>query len=203
MTPATELLPLDLSLVCHRIERGRRFQRELLMQPDPHAELTNALTDAIELFQELGVEYALVGGIAAMCYGRTRFTEHVDFIAATDHQSRLAAHPDVMRRHRFAPSCTWKLYHNSGMEVDIWKDEFADQMIRRATTTNLAGVSVRIVDVHDLIAMKLRAGRQRDDYDVSEICKRTAIDESRLRALVVPDVFARFQNIKRRSDAEM
>ncbi len=205
MTPAHEAtcaLHADLTAVCQRIDRGRRFQRELLMQPSPPADLTRAMLDAVALFESLQINYALVGGIAAMCYGRARFTEDVDFIAAPDHQAILDANPRMMREHHFDPTCTWKLYHVSGMQIDIWKDEFVAGMIQRAATTTLAGRAIRIVDVHDLIAMKLRAGRQQDDYDLSEICKHTAIDESLLRSLTLHESFERFLTIKRRSQSE-
>ena len=158
------------------------------------------LLDAVSLFEELGVGYALVGGIAAMYFGQPRFTEDVDFVAATGHMEVLAAHPAAMEKHHFDPSCTFKLYHHSGLEVDLWKDEHADDIIRRGIEVELAGRTVRLAEPHDLIAMKLRAGRFKDSDDIVQIVRATAIDEARLRDLITSAQFAQFLEIKKQAD---
>ena len=161
-------------------------------------DLVAPMLDAIALFEALGIDYALVGGLAAMYYGRARFTQDVDFIASQGHEQAFADNPDAMRRHHFDPGCTWKLYHNSGVEIYVWRDDFVPSMLARAGEATLAGRSVRVVDVHDLIAMKLRAGRPQDDYDVSEILKRTDVDEPVVQSRVSPEQFTHFIDIKRR-----
>ena len=157
------------------------------------------LIDAVSLFEELKIGYALAGGVAAMYYGRARFTEDLDFVAAAGHMDQLAANPEVMRRHHFDSASTWKLYHESGVEVDIWKDEHADEIISRAQEVELAGRTVRIADPHDLSAMKLRAGRLQDDYDISEILRGRPIDEARVRSSVTAEEFKHFLDVKRRA----
>src|SRR5512135_1295741 len=79
-------------------------------EPAIRTNLTQPLEDAVDLFESLRIPYALVGGIAAMVYGRARFTEDVDFVLAAKHETVLAAKPEVMRAHHFDPKCTWKLY---------------------------------------------------------------------------------------------
>ena len=49
-------------------------------------------------------------------------------MAAEAHQKTLAEHPEVMRKHHFDAASTWKLYHDSVRELDVWKDEFSDQI---------------------------------------------------------------------------
>lgn len=156
------------------------------------------LLDVVALFDELGIHYALIGGVAAMYYGRSRFTEDVDFVAAEGYQDILQANAEAMRSHHFDPSCTWKLYHDSGVDVDIWKDEFTDQIVARAHNVEMAGRRVRIADAHDLIAMKLRAGRIQDDYDVSEILKGTAINDATVQASVTPEQYQHYLAVKAR-----
>jgi len=163
--------------------------------------LLQPLQDAVALFTALQIPYALIGGIAAMVYGRSRFTEDVDFVAAADHEKILAANPDIMRQHHFNPASTWKLYHDSGIEIDIWKDEYSDQIAARARTIQFHGRAVRIADVYDLVAMKLRADRPQDDYDISEILKKTSLDEALLQQRVTPEQFQRFLDIKKRTPA--
>lgn len=169
------------------------------MQEDQPDDLTAALLDAVGLFDELGIRYALVGGLAAMIYGRSRFTEDVDLIAATDYEQTLQARLEAMRKWRFDPSCTWKLYHASGLEVDLWKDEHVPAMLDRARPAPLAGRDIQVVDVLDLLAMKLRADRPQDDYDVSQIIKHASLDEAELATRITPEQFQRYLAIKKRS----
>jgi hypothetical protein len=165
------------------------------------ASLIAPLHDAVSLFSALNIPYALVGGIAAMLYGRMRATEDVDFVASASHQEILRANPQVMRQFHFYPECTWKLYHDSGVEIDIWKDEYSQDIAARAGTVPFDGREVRIADVHDLLAMKLRAARIKDDYDVSEILQHATINESVLQQRVNPEQFQRFLDIKSRAHA--
>src|SRR5579864_8401579 len=111
-----------------RMDRGRALKGELLMKEKPGNWVPYAqpLLDAVSLFEELGIGYALIGGIAAMYYGRSRFTEDVDFVAMPGHMEILTAHPAEMEKHHFEPTCAYKLYHQSGVQVDLWKDEHAD-----------------------------------------------------------------------------
>ena len=157
------------------------------------------LLDAVALFEELGIGYALAGGIAAMYFGRARFTEDVDFVAIAGHMEVLSARPEVMQKHHFDPACSHKLYHQSGVQVDVWKDEFANGIVERATPVELAGRTIQLVDVYDLLAMKLRAGRLKDDYDVSEIVRSTSPDLNRLRKLLTPEQVAHLERILHRS----
>ena len=180
---------------------GRALKGELLMagRSDSWVPYAQPLLDAVELFESLGLAYALIGGIAAMYYGRSRFTEDVDFVVVTGHMQVLADHPVEMEKHHFSPDCTHKLYHQSGVGVDVWKDQHAEEIIARAIPVELAGRSIRMIEPHDLIAMKLRSARLKDDYDISEILGANPIDDQKVAALVTPEQLAHFQEIKRRS----
>lgn len=184
-----------------RVRRGLATVKLAAVDRPPVDDLTPALLDAVALFESLHIDYALIGGLAAMCYGRARFTEDVDFIAAEGHMEVLTANPDAMRRHHFDPSSTWKLCHESGLQVDLWKDAHVPEMLGRARSFAIAGRSVRVVDPHDLIAMKLRANRPQDDYDISEIVKTTAVDEALIRQRVTAEEMERYAAIKRRIGA--
>lgn len=166
--------------------------------PSARPDLTKALLDAVALFEALGIRYALVGGLAAMVYGRARFTEDADFAAATGHQQILDANPEQMRRHGFDPGCTWKLYHDSGCPIDLWKDEYTDQIVVRAVPVRMADRTVQVAEPHDLIAMKLRADRPQDDYDISEILKHADIDDAAVHQRVDEEQFRAYLAIKKR-----
>jgi len=104
-----------------------------------------------------------------------------------------------MEKYHFAPDCTHKLYHRSGVQADVWKDEHAEEIISRAEVVELAGKQIHIIEPHDLIAMKLRAGRLKDDYDISQIILGTPIDETRLASLVTQQQLLRYTEIKSRT----
>jgi hypothetical protein len=184
-----------------QIERGRAFTRSLRMETkQPPAPLTPALLDAVALFDELHIRYALIGGMAAMLYGRARYTEDIDFVAEPGHEATLAAHTDAMRRHHFDPASTWKLYHDSGVEIDIWKDAHATDLVAHARSIEYEGRRIRVADPTELAAMKLRADRLKDDYDIGEMIASGVIDEPALGRLVTADQFARYLAIKQRAN---
>lgn len=165
---------------------------------DAFAGHAGPLLDAVAMFEELGIGYALIGGVAAMIYGRQRPTKDIDFVAVTGHDHRLQQHADAMRRHHFDPSCTRNLYHGSGVEIDLWKDEHADGIVSRAGRVELMGRQVRIADPHDLVAMKLRADRPVDDYDISEMLRHMPLDESTIASRVTNEQLERFRAIRSR-----
>ncbi|MEM1213730.1 MAG: hypothetical protein AAGI68_15690 [Planctomycetota bacterium] len=189
----------SLAAALDQSQRGRATTRFMTGQSStPPGDLTAALLDAIALFRELKIRYALVGGLAAMLYGRARYTEDVDFVAEPDHEAILAANPDAMKRHGFDPECTWKLYHGSGIEIDLWKDKHAAGTVTRAKRKKIAGRFAKVAEVHDLIAMKLRAGRPQDDYDITEILKAQAIDPAHLATLINKTQYRHFQRLTKR-----
>src|SRR3954464_3932217 len=115
----------DLAACLQRMSRGRAFREELMSgEPGTSFPYSQPLLDAVHLFERLSIGYALVGGVAAMYYGRARFTEDVDFVATTGHREVLGQNLQVMEQLHFAPTSTWKLYHESGVQIEIWKDEF-------------------------------------------------------------------------------
>jgi hypothetical protein len=183
-----------------KLEFGRQIKRSLLMsEPSaPQIPYSELMADVVGLFEALEIGYALIGGVAAMHYGRARFTEDLDFVADPDYEQKLARQPEAMTRYRFDSACTYRLYHASGLCVDLRKDEHARAIIQRAGVVKLAGIDVRIAEVHDLLAMKLRAGRVKDDYDISEIIQHQTIDQARLEALVSVEQVKHFNAIKAR-----
>lgn len=178
----------QLGEILDRMDYGRALKGELLMngKPDSWVPYAQPLLDAVALFEELNIGYALIGGIAAMYYGRSRFTEDVDFVV-----SGIGVPP--MKNIGQTP-----MLLKSGVQVDLWKDEHANEIISRAIEVELAGNPIRIIEPHDLIAMKLRAGRLKDDYDISQMVLTTAIDETRLATMVSAEQFEHFSEIKKR-----
>jgi hypothetical protein len=70
--------------------------------------------------------------------------------------------------------------------------------VSRSIPIELAGRGVQIADPHDLIAMKLRAHRLKDDYDIAQIAGATRIDRVKLETLVTGEEMAVFHEIMKR-----
>src|SRR5438067_426311 len=97
----------SLDACIERIGRGTAFRKQLMNSADQPVPYAQPLLDAVGLFERLRIGYALVGGVAAMYYGRARFTEDVDFVATTSHQDLLQKNPEPMREFHFDPTCTF------------------------------------------------------------------------------------------------
>jgi len=188
----------NLGACLERISYGITFRSALMGDQEQQLHLRKPLLDAVALFEHLQLGYALTDGVAAMYYGRQRFTEDVDFVVVPGHMEILAANGQIMKEHHFDPTCTYMPYHDSGIDIDIWKDEFSADIISRATEADLAGQRVRIAEPHDLIGMKLRSGRIQDDYDISQILQNTAINEAVVQQRVSPQQFQHFLEVKKR-----
>ena len=148
--------------------------------------------DLRELFRVLaehGVDYLVIGGVAAQVHGRRRTTKDLDVKPAPDaanferlaaalraldaHQAHVigAAPPPTAEQLRLAPIvpplCT------RGGELHILNEvpgaaTYAE-LRARALTTELDGIAVAIVGVDDLIRMKQASGRPGDIEDIAAI----------------------------------
>ena len=166
--------------------------------PQHQSDLEQALLAAVGLFDALDIPYALIGGLAAMVYGKSRFTEDVDFVAQPGHMQDFSEHPEIMKTFGFDPKCTWKLYHQSGIDIDIWKDDHASAIIENSQPIQLAGRSVAVARAEDLVVMKLRSDRPQDEYDISEILKAGTLDNAKLSPLLTDQQAQRLEQIKHR-----
>lgn len=154
--------------------------------------------DLRELFRVLaehGVDYLVIGGVAAQVHGRRRTTKDLDVTPAPDpaNLERLAAalvtldaHPAELGLDAPAPSAEQlhlapvvpPLTTRHG-ELHILNDvpgatAYAG-MRTRALTTDLDGIAVHIVGLDDLIRMKQTTGRLSDIEDIEAI---TAVAQS-------------------------
>src|SRR5205085_11185956 len=109
----------NLGACLDRISHGLGFRSAVMGTDTKQLPYQQPLLDAIGLFEQLHIGYALIGGVAAMYYGRLRLTEDLDFVASPGHMEVLAANSSIMKERRFDPSCTYKWYHESGTELDI------------------------------------------------------------------------------------
>jgi hypothetical protein len=188
-----------------------------------NAPLSATLNDAVAFFEQKGVRYALIGGLAASLRGQPRVTVDVDLVIAADVGRTLALIPSLAGS-AFEPlfegaeevverSFMLPLRHRTtGVKVDVavGLSGFEQQVIRRAEPMSLAGKTVVVATAEDLLIMKTLAGRPHDDQDARglisargpsldwEYCEKTARD---LGEALGQDLLLDLQKLRRSVDA--
>lgn len=157
--------------------------------------------DLRELFRVLaehGVDYLVIGGVAAQVHGRRRTTKDLDVIPSPEPENfdRLGAALVALDAHpiELGPSAPTPTAEQLSMapivpplitrhgELHILNEVpgatgFAE-MRARALRTDLDGIAVQIVSINDLIRMKQSTGRPSDIEDI-EALTATAEQEAR------------------------
>ncbi len=139
------------------------------------AEVATAVREASAAFTKAGVRHALCGGIAVSCYADPRSTKDVDFVVgedAFDHHGLLVClKPGLPMRVGSVPVNTVELVPKLvGLGSAL------------AEATQIEGVP--IVSSEALVAMKLVAGRLRDQADVQALLASGAVDIAQCRSLI-------------------
>lgn len=119
-----------------------------------------ALRAAIDALHTAKVPYALIGGLAVgIRSGVPRATLDVNMaipsIAARNTLADAFARAGLELRGEFAHSVNF--VHESGEPVQLAFDVAFDPMIARAETMDVGGLTIQVVTLEDLLAMKRRA----------------------------------------------
>lgn len=141
---------------------------------------------------EAGVRYLVVGGVAMNLLGYPRFTGDIDILLALDKRN-LAAMKKLMRSMGYEPrvpvaleeldeeermlalmkeknlfALTFMNPREPQFNIDIVIGESLrfSKFQKHATTVEVWNISVPVVSIDDLIAMKKSTGRQKDIDDV-------------------------------------
>jgi len=121
----------------------------------------DALANLFAIFQERGVAYALMGGLAVAAWGAPRATEDIDLLADLSPSQELDA--------------ALRLRSRSGPEIDVvcatraWEREMLSRSIRLRLPQ---GLEIPVVAIEDLIVLKLIAGGPADLSDVADLLQR-------------------------------
>lgn len=137
---------------------------------------------------EHGVEYVLIGGLAVQTHGHVRTTNDADLIPAPDpaNLGRLAAalrslearvlnpgEEDTAVEAQMLPRATiWQFATRDG-GIDVMQEVPGgrpySELSERALHVQLGDIDVPVVDLDDLIQMKLARGRPTDLADVAAL----------------------------------
>jgi hypothetical protein len=154
----------------------------------------------LKAFEDAGVRYVLVGGLAVLLHGVDRLTADIDLVVdlAPDQAARaidtllalgLQVNAPVDPRGFADPSVRRRWREESGLVVlSFWDpqhrcptvDLFADYpmdfetMYVNAALVPLSAVRVRVASIAHLVAIKRAAGRPRDLEDVARLTQLAA-----------------------------
>jgi predicted nucleotidyltransferase len=158
--------------------------------------------DLRELFRALaehGVDYLVIGGVAAQVHGRRRTTKDLDVTPSPDRENfdrlraalvALDAHPvelgptaptPTAEQLRIAPVVPPLTTRHGELHIlnEIPGATAFAKMRERALTIDLDGIAVQIVGIDDLIRMKQTSGKPGDIEDIEAL---TAVARSEARS---------------------
>lgn len=126
---------------------------------------------AIDEVKQSGVRAALAGGAAMQIYGSDRLTLDVDFITPSGHSELSMLSPPGFALLEELSFGGWKTKSPSGISVDfiVRTDDYwqlYDQAFFESVELSEEGVTVRCVRPEHLAAMKMAAGRTKDEEDL-------------------------------------
>lgn len=163
-------------------------------------DLTTVIHDLVDVFDRLGLPYAIMGGIAVRAHGIPRPTYDVDFTLAVPRERLADMFATISDRGYTVPEQYTRGWVDSvggmplvkvrlfldgrAVDADIFLAEtaFQREVIARRITAEVEGRPIRLVSAEDLILFKLIASRPRDLIDVQDVLfTQGRLDEAYLR----------------------
>jgi hypothetical protein len=167
--------------------------------PPVRSPVAELLADLSRGFAAAGIRWYLFGAQAAIVYGVARLTADVDVTARAPAGMATAAWLPVVEHSGFERRFTdprfieqsrvVPLVHGStGLPVDIVLagPGLEDEFLARAVPRTIDDVTVPVVEVSDLVILKVLAARPKDADDLTALLanQRLDIDEPRIRRIL-------------------
>jgi predicted nucleotidyltransferase len=142
--------------------------------------LQEAFEALVSTFNERGVRYAIIGGLATIQHTRVRTTDDIDALLTVP-QLELPALFEALRQRGFAIDLKKNIreLRDGGMTSIQFADVLVDliqpmippyaHVLDRAISTDVLGHRVRVSSAECLVVMKLMAMRPQDEADVRDI----------------------------------
>jgi hypothetical protein len=160
--------------------------------------VADLLADLGRAFDALGISWYLFGAQAAIIYGVARLTADVDvtvrppaapvaeWVAAL---GRFGFTPQIVDPGFLAETRVLPLVHGpTGLPLDIVLagPGLEEELLARAVVRSVDGVPVRVVEIADLVILKVVAGRPKDVDDVVALLRihGRAVDAERVRTIL-------------------
>lgn len=133
---------------------------------------------------QAGVRFVVIGGVAVIGHGVVRATKDLDVVVGTDAEAAetigaamsdwAATRPDGSAEPRTVPSAGWPLHLRTphGL-LDLLAEGHPpldlEGLLARATLRRIDGVTAPLRSLADLVALKRRAGRERNLADLADL----------------------------------
>ena len=142
--------------------------------------LKKGLSEAVAAFASRGVDYALIGGIAASFRSQPRFTKDIDFLLRPT-QLALPGLLEDLRSRGFELDVgkligdwnrdSFAVFSYGGIRIDWLKPilPLYSHVLNRATDVEEFGQTIRVATVEGLILLKLLAFRDQDLMDIKNL----------------------------------
>lgn len=145
--------------------------------------LDDALVSICSNLEEMGVPYAVIGGIAVGFWAQPRLTQDVDVAVELDGLDSSAVMAELLERFNPAAPNTDELLEQTrvlllrtpeGVRVDVVIAEFPLQKraVERAQVVQIGNARVRVCSPEDLILLKIISDRGKDQQDAEELTTR-------------------------------
>ncbi len=188
------LSPIQMADAMFRdVHKLRRYHSEARQTMGP----LEVLKDVTAKLSSRNIEYFLVGSLAAMQYGRPRFTNDIDLVVEIrPSQLRDFAElfkideyycppPEILRDEVVRMGSFNLIHQSTGMKVDVVvlknTEFYLSEFSRRKKITLAAGVDVFIASAEDVIIKKLdfyrEGGSEKHLTDIREIVAATPLDQ--------------------------
>lgn len=166
--------------------------------PRVRSPVADLLADLGRAFDALGISWYLFGAQAAIVYGVARLTADVDvtvhpparptgeWLAGLEEYGfeRRFADPAFVEQTRVLPM----VHVRSGLPVDmvLAGPGLEEEFLQRAVVRSVDGVPVPVVEIADLVILKVLAGRAKDLEDLAMLLRvhGEAIDADRVRTVL-------------------
>jgi hypothetical protein len=145
--------------------------------------LSEDMKDLIELFERDGVQYALVGGYAVNFYGYVRSTQDIDLLVYPSAENAKKV-TDALSEFGFGEAGIPKGFFETpssavhlGVEpnrIDLLthlKGVENDQIFKNVKRVELESLTINIISLVDLVEVKRRSDRLKDQADAEELRK--------------------------------
>jgi predicted nucleotidyltransferase len=187
--------------------------------------ILDAAAEAAQFLDELGIPYAVIGGLAVQYWGEARTTRDVDIVVVADPTRTEEFLNAAVRkfRPRIQDAVAFALERRvllisdpSGIPVDIslGLPGYEEEAVRRAVPAKLPdGRLIRLISPEDLAIHKYIAGRSRDLEDIEAILvrQRLSLDLDYIRRWLAEfaeiiddrDIVGTFEAALRRTSSEL
>lgn len=158
----------------------------------PHSSrLRTAFAKVVDVLEELGTRYAVVGGIAIGARVDPRTTKDIDFAIQVDDDAQADALIFALRQRGYSIAAvfqrkdgrlaTARTFDASRVLIDYLFNtaRIEREVVDAATRMDVAGIQVPVAQSRHLLAMKIKANRPQDAIDIVNLVSHATPKELR------------------------